>query len=80
MGVQVLEPCHMAKKKPARPAPSGEASRARIDLRAEPALVARLERQADRLGISVSAYIRQTMTRQLEKDETEEARLLGESE
>lgn len=43
--------------------------RDRIDLRAEPEWVARIKRQADRLGISISAYIRLATTRQLEQDE-----------
>jgi hypothetical protein len=46
--------------------PSG---RDRVDLRAEPDWIARVQRQADRLGISLSAYIRQATSRQLEQDE-----------
>jgi hypothetical protein len=44
-------------------------ARNRIDLRADPAWVARVERQAERLKINVSAYIRQATTKQLEADE-----------
>lgn len=45
------------------------AARDRIDLRADPAWVARVERQAERLGLGVSAYIRQATTLKLEADE-----------
>ena len=62
----------VARKKP-DPEPAPEA-RDRIDLRAEPAWVARVIRQAERLGISVSAYIRAAVSRQLEKDEATEPR------
>lgn len=44
-------------------------TRDRVDLRAEPAWIARIAAQADRLGISVSAYIRLATTERLEKDE-----------
>jgi hypothetical protein len=55
------------RKQPARrPADDG---RDRVELRADPAWLARVQRQADRLGVSVSAYIRQATTRQLEADE-----------
>ncbi len=57
----------MAKKKPGEP--SADAARDRVDLRVEPAWVARVERQAKRLGLTLSAYIRQATTRQLETDE-----------
>lgn len=66
MTPQLLEPAVGNKKKPSPPA---DATRDRIDLRAEPAWIARVERQARRLGTSLSAYIRQATTRQLEKDE-----------
>lgn len=49
--------------------PSQPSTRDRVDLRADPAWVARIERQAERLGISVSAYIRLATTKQLEADE-----------
>jgi predicted HicB family RNase H-like nuclease len=49
---------------------SADDERDRIDLRAEPELVARLKRQAKRLGISMSAYIRLAVTRQVEQDES----------
>jgi hypothetical protein len=45
--------------------------RDRLDLRAEPAWIARVAAQAERLGISVSAYVRQATSRQLERDEAE---------
>ena len=49
--------------------PSADAARDRIDLRADPAWVARIEKQAERFGLTVSAYIRQAVSRQLEQDE-----------
>jgi hypothetical protein len=45
--------------------------RDRIDLRADPEWIARIAVQAERLGISISAYIRQAVSRQLERDEAE---------
>lgn len=50
-------------------------TRDRIDLRAEPEWVARVMRQAKRLGISASAYIRLSVTHQLERDEQSERAL-----
>ncbi len=44
--------------------------RDRIDLRADPELVARLRRQSARFGLAVSAYIRQAINKQLEADES----------
>lgn len=46
-----------------------ESPRSRVDLRADPEWVARIERQAKRLGITVSAYIKQATSRALESDE-----------
>lgn len=57
--------CHMPKKKPV----PAEAPRDRIDLRCEAAWVARLTAQARRRGLTVSAYIRQAVTKELEADE-----------
>jgi predicted HicB family RNase H-like nuclease len=51
---------------------SADESRDRIDLRVDPALVARANRQATRLGISLSAYIRQALTLKVEQDEAAE--------
>jgi hypothetical protein len=45
--------------------------RDRIDLRADRQWIARIAVQADRLGISISAYIRQAVSRQLERDESD---------
>lgn len=56
----------------ARNLPPQEPTRERIDLRADPAWIARVRRQAERLGISLSDYIRQATTRQLERDENTE--------
>lgn len=55
----------MARKK------EGDAPRDRVDLRADPEWIARVEAQAKRLGINVSAYVRQAVTRQLERDEAD---------
>lgn len=44
-------------------------TRDRIDLRGEPAWIARVQRQANRLGISLSDYIRQAVTLRVEHDE-----------
>ena len=49
--------------------------RDRIDLRAEPALVARARRQAVRLGISLSSYIRLAMVLKVEQDEATDPEL-----
>jgi predicted DNA-binding protein len=57
--------CHMPKKKP-QPA---ETPRERIDLRCEAEWVARLTVQARRRGLTVSAYIRQAVTKEIEADE-----------
>lgn len=62
--------CHMPKKKP-QPA---EQPRERIDLRAEAEWVARLTAQARRRGLSVSAYIRQAVTKEIEADEATDAK------
>jgi hypothetical protein len=53
----------------ARPGQPSGLSRDRIDLRADPAWVARVERQAERLGITVTAYVKQATSRALEADE-----------
>lgn len=46
-----------------------EGDRDRLELRAEPDWIGRIAVQARRLGISVSAYVRLAVTRQLETDE-----------
>jgi len=43
--------------------------RDRVDLRADPAWIARVQKQADRLGIALSAYIRLATSERLERDE-----------
>jgi len=45
--------------------------RERVDLRGDADWIARVVAQADRLGLSLSACIRQAVTRQVEKDEAE---------
>jgi hypothetical protein len=50
-----------------------EEPRDRVDLRADAEWIARVKRQAKRLGLnSVSAYVRQATTKQLIQDEQEE--------
>jgi predicted HicB family RNase H-like nuclease len=63
MTVDILEPAPVAKKQPSE--------RDRIDLRVDPILHARIKVQAERLNISVAAYIKQSISRQLERDEAE---------
>jgi hypothetical protein len=46
-----------------------EEIRDRIDLRAEPEWIGRVKRQADRLGMTISSYVRMATTRQVESDE-----------
>ena len=60
MSVTLTEPV-MGRKKGK---PTG-----RIELRAELEFIARLERQASRLGIGISAYVRQAVSLRLEQDE-----------
>lgn len=47
-------------------------ARNRMDLRADPEWVARVTRQAKRLGIGVAAYVRMATTERLERDEATE--------
>ena len=44
-------------------------SRDRIDLRIDPKVRERIEKQAERFGQDLSAYIRQAIVKQLEADE-----------
>lgn len=67
MSTLTLEERRTVPRKP--PRKSDEPTRDRIDLRADPDWVARIERQAERHGISVSAYIRLAVTGRLESDE-----------
>jgi hypothetical protein len=60
MSVTLTEPV-MGRKKGK---PTG-----RVELRAELEWIARLERQASRLGIGISAYVRQAVSLRLEQDE-----------
>lgn len=57
---------------PVPPSDGTDGERERIDLRADRRWIARIRRQAARMGISASAYIRQATTRQLEKDEADD--------
>lgn len=66
MTTLIAEPFQMAKTKT-----TSDQQRDRIDLRAEPEWIARVDVQSKRLGISVSAYIRQAVTLKLERDEAE---------
>jgi hypothetical protein len=61
---------------PPVPKPRKKSSpRDRIDLRAEPDWIARVQRQADRLGVPFSAYIRLRTTEALERDEASDPSL-----
>ena len=81
--VQFPEYCHMRlttdrfrmarKRTPAPEEPPS--SRGRVDLRADPAWIARVERQANRKTINLSAYIRQAVTAALEADEATDPEL-----
>lgn len=42
---------------------------ARFDMRVDPAWLSRVERQAERFGLSPTAYIRQATSARLEEDE-----------
>jgi len=53
------------KKKPSEP-------NARVELRVDPAWLERIQKQAERRAISVSAYIRQAASMQLQRDEAAE--------
>ncbi len=55
--------------------PAPEPPRDRIDLRAGPAWIARVQRQAERLGMSLSAYIRMATTERVEEDEATDPKL-----
>lgn len=70
MSVQTtLEPPVAKKSADSQPA---EQPRDRVDLRIDPSLAGRAKRQADRLGMSLSAYMRMALTRQVESDEATE--------
>lgn len=60
-------------KKPIKPDPNQsrtpEPARERFDLRLDPEIRERLTRQANRFGLSLSAYIRSGMIEKLERDE-----------
>lgn len=49
-----------------------EPVRDRMDLRANPEFIARVTRQAKRLGMSASSYVRMAVTERLERDEATE--------
>jgi hypothetical protein len=65
-------PPNMASRRTPKPSEDVAHARDRVDLRADPAWVARIERQAARLGQSVSSYIRLAVTLKLEADEANE--------
>jgi predicted HicB family RNase H-like nuclease len=58
----------MAKQQP---------SRDRFDLRCDPVWLARVEKQAERFGMSVAAYMKRAITVQLEQDEKTDPRSEG---
>lgn len=64
--------CTVPAKKPDK----GSGKKAeRFELRVDPDWLARVERQADRRGIGVAAYIRQAASLELEKDEATDPKL-----
>jgi hypothetical protein len=68
----MLQPTTSHKKKKDTTGPHyvrSESPRARVDMRIHPALAARLFRQADRAGVSLSRYLKDAAIRQLEIDE-----------
>jgi hypothetical protein len=56
-------------KTPMQPQPQPEPERDRIDLRVDPEIRERLNRQAERFGMRLSPYIRQAVIEKLERDE-----------
>jgi hypothetical protein len=58
-----------------KPADGNIPARDRIDLRADRAWVARIERQASRFSLTVSAYIKQATSQALERDEATDPQL-----
>ena len=70
MSIALSENESMARRHKKKPIAREVAARDRIDLRADPMWVARVERQAERFGTNVSAYIREAVTRRLEADES----------
>lgn len=66
----VLDRPRIMAKKPS----ANEPARDRIDLRADPDWIVRVQKQADRFGVPLSAYIRQATTDRLEKDEATDPR------
>jgi predicted HicB family RNase H-like nuclease len=61
--MQAIRDSHVGRRRPLT---------RRIDMRVDEELFERLEAQASRLGLSVSAYIRLAMTERLERDEDTE--------
>ena len=59
----------MGSRKQTKKSNASTPARDRIDLRAEPAWIARIEKQAARFGTNLSAYIREAVTIKLESDE-----------
>ncbi len=52
-----------------KPVAKNKAPRERVDLRGDTEWIARVTAQAERRGLSLSAYIRQAVTKELEQDE-----------
>jgi hypothetical protein len=65
----------VAELVPKKPVPG----RDRVDLRAEPEWIARVQAQADRLGMALSAYIRMATTKEVERDEKQQRELEADS-
>lgn len=64
-----LSEADMAPRRQTKQRPLLLGARHRIDLRADPAWLLRVLRQARRFGINLSAYIREAVTIKLELDE-----------
>lgn len=78
MRATLADRSRMARKRPHDAEPViPPATRDRVDLRADPAWIARVERQATRKTIGLSAYIRQAVTAALEADEATDPTLAG---
>lgn len=57
-----------------RPPAGPQKKQARFELRAEVEWMERIERQAERFGLTVAAYLRLAATERLERDESEDPR------
>jgi hypothetical protein len=75
LGMIVASMGRRREKRGEEPAEAGEKSRGdrvRLVMHVDPLWLGRMQVQADRLGVSLSAYISQAATRRLERDEAED--------